>query len=152
MKKPRPPLRPAVLEADVRPWVSEQPPSHQLNPGRFDCAEAGLVLAGGADVVQMLFLGGGLRDGGERLPPGSWPEALPPWLSLGSSCRFPVAWRAAGRGEGSASLQSTPSTSGDRSVSLYISDTGHLGSTQEHQNDRPMPWALLGRGGILVGR
>ena len=67
-----------------------------------------MVLAGGAGVVQMLFPGGGLRDGGERLPPGSWPADLPHRLSLGSSSRFPVAWRAEGRGDSPVSLRSTP--------------------------------------------
>ena len=62
VKQPIPPLMLAMLRTKFCSWGSEHPPTHQLNPGRFGCLEAGLALAGGAVSVLMLFLVGGLRD------------------------------------------------------------------------------------------
>lgn len=105
MKQPIPLLMLAMLGTKFCSWGSEHPPTHQLNPGRFGCVEAGLALAGRAVSVQIQFLVGGLRDGGrERLPLGLWPADRPHQLILGSSSWFSVVWRAEGRGEGSASL------------------------------------------------
>lgn len=103
-------------------------------------AEAGFVLAGSADIIWLLFPGGGLRGRGEGPPPQVGPADLPQQQEAPSHCssstqaagvepvaHLPVLCGPEGRGqraEGSASPQCTLPYRGLLRVLL----TGHLGS------------------------